>query len=374
MKKYIGIFVVVALIIFFGVYAFFFIKHRIEYAVTNAVFVKADELSYLSFRVSGKVIEVYKDLGDYVKKGEALAKIDPVYYELERKALERKLKALLEKKKVLEIKIQKLKKDLSINLTAKKLKVESLKKKREALEEKLLQVEERIKLVKLDWERYNSLLKKGLIPRRKFEEVDTNLKVLSHEREYLLKSIEELKTEIRRAQKGVESARNRFKTLQELKRELSSLEEEIKSLRKRIKMARQKVKDTVLRAPFDGVVAKRFISRGDVVRAGQPAYALVNPKSLYIEVLLEETKLRGVKVGNKAYVRLDAYPDVVFEGVVEEISPASAATFALVPRDVSAGEFTKVVQRIPVKIRITKGDLRLLRVGMGGEVEIRRSR
>ena len=61
-----------------------------------------------------------------------------------------------------------------------------------------------------------------------------------------------------------------------------------------------------------------------------------------------------------------------FEGVVEEISPASAATFALVPRDISAGEFTKVVQRIPVKIRIKKGNLSLLRVGMGGRVEIKR--
>jgi membrane fusion protein (multidrug efflux system) len=93
-----------------------------------------------------------------------------------------------------------------------------------------------------------------------------------------------------------------------------------------------------------------------------------------VEVLLEESKLKGVQKGCKAYVRLDAYPNKVFEGVVEEISPASAATFALVPRDVSAGEFTKVVQRIPVKIRLTKGDMSLLRVGMGGEVEIRRAK
>ncbi|AAC07129.1 EmrA/EmrK family multidrug efflux transporter periplasmic adaptor subunit [Aquifex aeolicus] len=374
MKKYIGVFTVVALIVGFGIYAFFFIKHRIEYAITNAVFVKADELSYLSFRVSGKVIEVYKDLGDYVKRGEALAKLDPTYYELEKRTLEKKMSALLEKKKALEIKIQKLEKGLHISLSAKKLKVESLKKKREALREKLLQVEEKIKLVKLDWERYKSLFQKGLIPRRKFEEVDTNLKVLLHEREYLEKSIQEINTEIKRAKKGIENARNEFKTIEELKKELSSLEEEIKSLKERIKTAEQKIKDTVLIAPFDGVVAKRFISRGDVVRAGQPAFALVNPESFYVEVLLEETKLKGVKVGNKAYVRLDAYPDILFEGVVEEISPASAATFALVPRDVSAGEFTKVVQRIPVKIKITKGDLSLLRVGMGGEVEIRRTR
>jgi len=374
MKKYVGAGVIILLIIFFGVYAYLFIKHRIEYAVTNAVFVRADELSYLSFRVSGKVLETYKDIGDFVKKGEVLARLDPVYYELEEKILRKKLSSLIEKKKSLEIKIKKLSKKLSVNLESKILKVKSLEEKKKALKEKLSGVEERINLVKKDWERYKNLLDRGLIPRRKFEEIDTNLKVLKHERNYLLSTLKELEVEIKRAKEGVKIAKNEFKTIEELKKKLSSLEEEIKSLKERVKVAQQKVKDTWLRAPFDGVVAKRFVSRGDVVRAGQPAYALVNPRSFYVEVLLEETKLKGVKVGNKAYVRLDAYPDIVFEGVVEEISPASAATFALVPRDVSAGEFTKVVQRIPIKIRITKGDLSLLKVGMGGEVEIRRSK
>ena len=69
---------------------------------------------------------------------------------------------------------------------------------------------------------------------------------------------------------------------------------------------------------------------------------------------------------------LDAYPDKEFTGVVREVMPASAATFALVPRDISAGEFTKVAQRIPVRIEITGGDRSLLRVGLGGEVEIKR--
>ena len=91
-----------------------------------------------------------------------------------------------------------------------------------------------------------------------------------------------------------------------------------------------------------------------------------------MEVLLEETKLKGVRKGSKAYVRLDAYQGLVLEGEVEEISPASAATFALAPRDVSAGEFTKVVQRIPVKIKLKTEDKKLLRVGMGGRVEIKR--
>ncbi len=93
-----------------------------------------------------------------------------------------------------------------------------------------------------------------------------------------------------------------------------------------------------------------------------------------MEALLEEDKLKGVKVGNKVIFRPDAFKNAEFVGKVIEISPASAATFALVPRDVSAGEFTKVVQRIPVKIELIEGPIELLRVGIGGSVKIERSK
>ncbi|RUM88989.1 MAG: hypothetical protein DSZ24_02330, partial [Thermodesulfatator sp.] len=114
------------------------------------------------------------------------------------------------------------------------------------------------------------------------------------------------------------------------------------------------------------------IAVGDVVGPGEPVYAVVDFSKLYVLVLLEETKLRGVRPGCEARIRIDAYPGVDFRGVVTAVLPATAAKFALVPRDISAGEFTKVAQRVPVKIRITQGPVKLLRVGLGGEVEIRR--
>jgi len=133
-----------------------------------------------------------------------------------------------------------------------------------------------------------------------------------------------------------------------------------------------KLKYTVLKAPFDGYIGKKFVSVGDSVKAGMPVYSIIKKDSFYINVLLEENKLKGIRVGSKARIKLDAYPDEEFEGVVEVINYATAAKYALVPRDISAGEFTKVVQRVPVKIRITKGKMELLRVGLGGEVEIKR--
>jgi membrane fusion protein (multidrug efflux system) len=119
-------------------------------------------------------------------------------------------------------------------------------------------------------------------------------------------------------------------------------------------------------------VARRFVSLGDVVAKGQAVFALVDPGDVFAVALLEENKLKGVVAGAKVDLTLDAYPKKHFLGEVQEVMPASAATFSLVPRDISAGEFTKVAQRIPVRIAITEGDLTLLRVGLGGEVEIKR--
>ena len=102
-------------------------------------------------------------------------------------------------------------------------------------------------------------------------------------------------------------------------------------------------------------------------------YAVLDPQNIYIIALLEENKLDGVTPGDPVVIRIDAYPDQKYKGIVSQVLPASAATFALAPRDISAGEFTKVAQRIPVRINITEGDISLLQVGLSGEVEIRRS-
>ena len=165
---------------------------------------------------------------------------------------------------------------------------------------------------------------------------------------------------------------NQKKLIKEKEKELSALRARIRAQEKALSEARTLLSYCELKSPVSGYIAKRFHAQGDVVAPGEPVYAVVDFSKLYVLVLLEETKLRGVKPGCEARIRLDAYPGVEFRGVVTAVLPATAAKFALVPRDISAGEFTKVAQRVPVKIRITRGDLFLLRVGLGGEVEIKR--
>jgi len=368
LKNKIGLTVVLLLIIVFSVISFRWIKHRMEYAITDAVFVESEKLANLSFkRVSGKIIKMHKDEGDDVKKGDILAEIDPSDYKVQLERIVSEIKSLYYRKKALEEKLKRIDDQLNKKLEISKL---SLKQ----VEEGIKGLSLRLGQLKRDINRFRNLVKKDLAPARKLEKMETELKILKVERESVVSKLEQMKISRDITEKKVKQAESDILKVRELKKEISSIEEKMNALKKQKEDIQNLIKETKLLAPFDGKIAKKYKTEGEVVSPGIPVYALVSDKDIYINVLLEETKLKGIRKGSKAYIKIDAYPDEVYEGVVEEINPASAAKFALVPRDVTAGEFTKVAQRIPVKIRIVKGDKTLLRVGMSGEVEIKKER
>src|SRR5207244_276148 len=125
-----------------------------------------------------------------------------------------------------------------------------------------------------------------------------------------------------------------------------------------------------VRASTPGVVVKRYRSLGDFVSAGTPVLSMYNPDLLYVTANLEETRLKGVAPGNAVHVQLDAF-DQPFRGRVVWVNKSTGAQFALMPRNVVSGEFTKVVQRVPVRIWIEKDDRwPLLRAGMSVQAAI----
>jgi membrane fusion protein (multidrug efflux system) len=110
---------------------------------------------------------------------------------------------------------------------------------------------------------------------------------------------------------------------------------------------------TVIRAPFDGVVGNRAIQVGGYVQPGTRLISLVPLDGVYIDANFKETQLSRIKPGAHVAITIDALPDVVIEGTVESIAPASGAVFSLLPPDNATGNFTKIVQRVPVRIRVT---------------------
>ena len=107
---------------------------------------------------------------------------------------------------------------------------------------------------------------------------------------------------------------------------------------------------TELVAPFDAIVGRKNVEPGQIVRPSQPLLALSRVEPHWIEANFKETQLRGMRPGSPATVWIDAFPEHVFHGHVASFSPASGAKYALIPPEPAVGNFTKVVQRVPVRI------------------------
>ena len=108
-------------------------------------------------------------------------------------------------------------------------------------------------------------------------------------------------------------------------------------------------------APSSGIISRKQVELGQLVQAGQPLFSVVSDSGVWITANLKETQLENLKVGQTAEIEVDAYPGVVATGVVESLSPATGARFALLPPDNATGNFTKVVQRVPVRIAVLNG-------------------
>ncbi|MBY5314443.1 HlyD family efflux transporter periplasmic adaptor subunit [Rhizobium leguminosarum] len=129
---------------------------------------------------------------------------------------------------------------------------------------------------------------------------------------------------------------------------------------------------TVLKAPYDGIVGNRSVQEGDLVSPGQRLMALVPVRQLYIDANFKETQIQHLVPGSKVNVQVDAYSDHPIVGTVESISPASGSVFSLLPPENATGNFTKVIQRMPVRIALPQDalDSGRLRAGLSVVVDV----
>jgi len=127
-------------------------------------------------------------------------------------------------------------------------------------------------------------------------------------------------------------------------------------------------------APADGTVGERLVRPGQLVSPGTQVMSFVE-STRWVQANFRETQLTNLRVGDTAQIRIDVYPDEVIQGTVLQIAPASGSQFALLPPDNATGNFTKVVQRVPVKIALDDSTLtRQLRPGLSAVVTVRTRR
>jgi membrane fusion protein (multidrug efflux system) len=136
--------------------------------------------------------------------------------------------------------------------------------------------------------------------------------------------------------------------------------------------AERNLEKVIMKAPSAGIVTNvSNLPIGKYLAAGQPAFSLVANDEVWIEANLKETDLTYLKVGDPVEIAIDTYPEHELKGQVEAIGPATGAEFALIPAQNAAGNWVKVVQRIPVRIAVRTHDAaRPLRAGMSAEVRI----
>lgn len=139
-----------------------------------------------------------------------------------------------------------------------------------------------------------------------------------------------------------------------------------------IDYAKLQLSYATLKAPASGIASKKSIQVGQLVQAGQTLFSIVNDNSVYITANFKETQLEKLANGKKVDIEVDAYPDLKVEGTVYNFAPATGAKFSLLPPDNATGNFVKVVQRVPVKIKIdaSKEVLAKLRPGMSVKVSV----
>jgi membrane fusion protein, multidrug efflux system len=171
------------------------------------------------------------------------------------------------------------------------------------------------------------------------------------------------------AKAAIDSATANVEVLKGQKQEAISTLNELKTT---LAKAERDLSFTVIRAPIDGVVGNRAVQVGDYVQTGQRLASVVPLDDVYVTANFKETQVARLRPGQTVSIAVDALPEHAIEGVVESFSPASGAVFSLLPPDNATGNFTKIVQRLPVRIQVPREVARegLLRPGMSVVVSV----
>ena len=171
------------------------------------------------------------------------------------------------------------------------------------------------------------------------------------------------------AQAAIDSAAANVEVLKGQRQEAISTLDELKTA---LAKAERDLSFTVIRAPIDGVIGNRAVQTGDYVQTGQRLASLVPLAEVYVTANFKETQVARLRPGQPVAIAVDALPEHTIQGIVESFSPASGAVFSLLPPDNATGNFTKIVQRLPVRIHVPLDVARegLLRPGMSVVVSV----
>lgn len=311
------------------------------------------EVITISSRVSGWITELPVMEGDAVKKGQLLARVDDRDSVLQREVLRSKFEAIESQMAVVRAQAGQVDQETLG-------KFESETNRLVGAEAEAASLEVQLKQAREDYQRAQDIEK--FLTRQEVERARS--------------AYQQTQESLRKAQAEVAATRGTLSAAGGSRRQLRVIAQQLVVLARqadeiRAQMSRQEVDiaDRVIASPADGKVVMTFLRKGEHVSPGQRIAMFHDPNEIWVEANVKETDIGLLKPGMKADIRVDAYPGKVFGGEVFRTGQAATNKFALLPDPNPSGNFTKITQRLPVRIVLTEKD-HALRPGMMVEVDI----
>jgi membrane fusion protein, multidrug efflux system len=363
---------------------------RATSSITEDAFIEAHIVNIAPEAVSGHLVRYLVEENDRVEQGQLLAEIDPVPYrdqvELARSKLDG-AKAELQRQQAA---LDRLKQEVPIQIEisrrshaaaqadqarakeALKLTIDSVEKGVDEAQAGLAAAKADLVLAEQEYTRFSTLYKQDAVPLRRSQEVKRSKDAAEAQRnlaaaklakaeaertqiEVAKRTLEAAEKTTLKAASGVDLAETGKAQIREMELLTAVKKENVTEAQRALTSSEDQLKYTQIHAPFPGIIVKLYRHLGDFASAGVPILSMYNPDLMYVTANLEETRLRGVAPGNAVELEIDAFAEP-FRGRVVWIDKSTGAQFALLPRNVVSGEFTKVVQRVPVRIQIEKDD------------------
>jgi membrane fusion protein (multidrug efflux system) len=379
--------------------------YRLSHSITEDAFVEAHIVNVAPEMVSGRIVQFHVEENDRVEQGQVLAEVEPIHYRDEVEQARGKLDLAQAELKREEANLAKLEHEvpLQIDVAVQTLAVartdeerakDTLKLTTDEVNRTIEEAQAAVEVAKANavlakqmYDRWTSLATTGAATPEKAQEVTRAYDAAKSERQLAdarlakaeaaqtriavaRRELEAAESLVAKAQKALELAKTGNDQIHETKLLVGVKKEMVNDARIALDTATHQMEFTQVRAPFPGVIVKRYRHLGDFASAGVPILSMYHPDLIYVTANLEETRLKGVAPGNAVELHIDAF-DEPFRGRVVWIDKSTGAEFALMPRNVVSGEFTKVVQRVPVRIAIEKDERwPLLRAGLSVRANI----
>jgi membrane fusion protein (multidrug efflux system) len=376
--------------------------YRFTHSMTNDAFVET-RIVNLAPQITGLLVRVNFEENDRVRAGQVIAEIDPAPRQRELDLARARVAVAEENLEYSKATLDRLKQEYPRKVAAAKQDVAVAsalwEESRTRLDVTRVRTDKAVKegeanvdaakavltKAKEDYDRYQKLFEEKSVPMIKAEEATRTYATARAEHTAALARLDTSRAElgqVRIAEREVEANRQTVEKSNQtlelailIKLQIEEAEVQVRTRKAELEQAKYVVSTTLTQlqycqiiAPFDGVVVKRYRSPGDNAPIGSPVVSVYNPKLLYVTAYVEEDRLEGITPGNRTILWIDRF-NKRFMGKVVWVGESSGANFALVPRDVSTGEFTKVPQRVPVRIAFDSDD-RLTRVVPGLSVTV----